>query len=121
MELRDWKERSVESASYLADQASANLASRRVDNEEKLKSLSHVAGFGWNEKVMGAGGSRNLSAIMQRAAINPRAKELAKALKVRLRRFWFAAPEPSVGDPRKWRNLTATSGPSGRASGEAWN
>ena len=45
MELRDWEECSVELARFLDDQASACLASHLVHNEEKLKSLLHVAGF----------------------------------------------------------------------------
>ena len=121
MELRDWGECSVELASFSADQASGNLASRRVNNEQKLKPLRHVTGFSWNRKVTRADGSGKLSAITQRAVINRRAKDLAKALKMRLRRLWRAPPDLSIEDPHKWWNLIATAGLSGRASEEAWD
>lgn len=46
-------------------------------------------------------------------------EEPAKAPKTRLRRSRFGPPGPLVGDPRKWWDLTAASGLSGGASGEA--
>ena len=121
MELCGWDEFSVESASYLVDQASADLASRRVDNEEKLKTLRHAAGCSWNKKVMRAAGSREFSAILERAATNPRAKGLAKAREMRLRRTWPASAERSIEGPHKWWNPIATAGLSGWTSGEAWD
>ena len=69
MELCDWEECSVESAGFLVDHASAHLASRRIHNGEKLKSLRHVAGFSWDKKMVGAVGSKQLSATLQRAAL----------------------------------------------------
>ena len=104
----------------MVDQAFAGLARRRVNNEEKLKSLQRVAGFSWNRNMRSVG-SRKLPVITQRSAINQRAKELARALKMRFRRLWFAPPELAIENPRKWWNLVATAGLSGRASGEAWN
>ena len=63
MELRDREVCSVELSSCLVDQAPADLASRRVNNEEKLRPLRQVADFSWNKTVMRAVGSRKLSAI----------------------------------------------------------
>ena len=86
-------------ASFLVDQAPADVASRRVNNEEKLKSPRHVAGFSWNKKVVRAVGSREPSAIMQMAAFDPRTKGPAEALKMRFRRLRSAPPELSIEDP----------------------
>ena len=101
MELCDWEECSVELASFLVDRAPADLFSHRATCEEKLEALRHLARFSWNEKVMRAVGSRKPPAISQRSVINPRAKEHAKALKVRFYRIWFAPPELSVETARK--------------------
>ena len=64
MELSDWGECSVALASFWVDQASGNLASYWVNNEDKLNSLRRAAGFSLNRKAVGAVGSRKLSAIM---------------------------------------------------------
>ena len=104
----------------MADTALADIASHRLSNEEKLQSLRHSAGFSWNRKITGAVGSREPSASVQRAAISSVLQELAEALKTRLRRIWFASLGLSVEEPRKWRNLIATVGVSGRASWAAW-
>ena len=108
-------------ASFSVDQASADVASRRVDNEEKPESLRQATGCSWNEEVMRAVGSRKLSAITQRAVINPHAKEAAGALKMRFHQLRFAPPGLSEDGTHKWRNLIGPSGLSGRASGEAWS
>ena len=79
MELCDWGDCSVELASFLVDQASTDLASNWVNNEEGLKSLRHVAGCSWNKQFMGAVSSRKIAAITQRAVMNPRTRELARA------------------------------------------
>ena len=105
----------------MVDEASAALASRRVNNEEKLKALRHVADCSLNKEVASAAGSRKLSAIMQRAAINPPTEEPAKALEMRFFRLSLAPPYLSIEDPHKWWNLIATAGLSGRAPEEAWN
>ena len=44
MELCGWEGCSIELASHVVDQASADIVSHRVSNEEKLKSLHSVAG-----------------------------------------------------------------------------
>ena len=121
LELCYWEGCSAELASFSVDQASADVASRRVDNEEKPKSLRHATGRSWNEEVLRAVGSRKLSAITQRAVINPHAKEPAGALKMRLHQLRFAPPELSNDGPHKWRDLAGPCGLSGRASGEAWS
>ena len=81
------EECSVDFAAFPVNQASAYLASRRVTREEKLEPLRHHADFGWGTKVMRGVGARNLAAIMQRAAIHLRAKELANAVKMRFHRL----------------------------------
>ena len=50
--MRDLEECSVELAVFPVKQASADLASRRVNPEEKLEPLRHLAGFGWGTEVM---------------------------------------------------------------------
>ena len=82
--------------------------------------LRRVAGFSWSGNALRAVGSGKLSVAMQRAVRNPRTEKLAKALKVRLHRVWFAPPELSAGDPHTWWGLIATCGLSGRASEGYW-
>ena len=57
MESSAWESRSLELARYLVKEASWKLASRRVDKEEKLKFLRHVAGISWSKKATRAAGS----------------------------------------------------------------
>ena len=110
----------LELAGHFAGEAPGKLANRRINGEAKLKFLRYFAGFSWNGKAMSAVGSATLSATPQRAVRNPRARELARDLKVRLHRIWFAPLGLSVRDPHEWQNLIATSGLSGRASEEDW-
>ena len=105
----------------MVDRASADLAYRNVDNQENLSSLRPMAGFQWNKAHMGAVGAERLSAVLQGAVVNPRARQLAQSLKLRLRRIWFAPPKLMVEEPHKWWDLIATAGHNGRASNEAWN
>ena len=98
MELCDWRGRSLVLASHLAYGTSRKLANRQVNDEAKLEFPRHVAGFAWNRRGIGAAVSAELSAITRRAVRSPRAKALAKALRARLRRRWFATPELSAED-----------------------
>ena len=62
-------------------------------------------------------GPNRLFAAIQSAVVNPHSQEPAQALKLRLRRIWFAAPDLAVEEPHRWRNLIATAG---RVLGHLW-
>lgn len=61
-------------ASLWVDRASADLASRRIADEEKLPFLRRKAGFSWGKKIMGAVGSRKPPAHIRRDVINSNAR-----------------------------------------------
>ena len=79
-----------------------------------------MADFQRNKVYMRTVGAWRLSVGLQSAVINLRAKQLAQALKLRLRRIWPAPLELRAEEPRKWWNLLATAGLKGRASDDAW-
>ena len=53
-----------------------------------------------------------------RAMRDPHTKDLARKWRAWFRRIWLAPPVLSAVDPRKWWDLIATAGLSGRASKE---
>ena len=58
---------------------------------------------------------------MQGAIRSPETEEFGEALSVKLHEIWVAPSELSVGNPKKWWNLIATSSLSYRASEVARN
>lgn len=75
-----------------------------------------VIGFQWAEKAIRSVGASRILAAAQRAMRYPHTKDITRKWRAWFRRIWFAPPELSAEDPRKWRNLAATAGLGGRAS-----
>ena len=119
MERYDWELRGGGLASFVADRASADLASHHLTRQGESRSFRRMAGVGSDKSFMRAVGPNRLFAVIQRAVVNRDTKQLAQALKLRLRRIWLPPPELAGEERHRWRNLIATAGLSGRASNEA--
>ena len=82
MESPDWEACSLELARHLVDEGSLKIANRRITNEEKLRTLRHVAVRRWNGEALGAVGPVKLSVITRGAFRDPHTRELGQALKI---------------------------------------
>ena len=111
----DWELCGGELACYVVHRASLDLANHNLDIHDAISVLRRMVGFAWDMACMRAVGANRLPAVPQRAVINPHTKRPARALKLRQHRIWRAPPGLMVDEPRKWWNLIAKAGLSGRA------
>ena len=118
MEPPEWEGCGFELARALVGAASRVLANAQMSSEEKARATILVLGFHWAEKTVRAVGAANIAVVARRAMRHPGTKDLARKRRARLRRIWFALPQLSAEEPRKWWNLIATAGLGGRAAEE---
>ena len=68
-----------------------------------------MGGFRWNKDDLRHVKTDKIPAITRGATRNPEPKELGKDIGARLHSAWCAPQVVSMGNPRKWRNLKASS------------
>ena len=99
------------------DAASGDLANARLSPGKKARAMRLAMGFQRTKEAIRGVGAARISVAAQRAIRYPRAKDIPIMWRAWLRRMRFAPPELSAADPKKWRNLIATAGLSGKVSG----